>query len=65
MDKGERLRFAALGGGLRASFDNLHAAYSSTDSETDFTAAECAALPRAEGDVLGVILAARGRGMVT
>ena len=64
MTKGEQLRFAAFSAALRACFDNLHAAYSSQDSETYFTVAECAALQRCEGDVLGVILAARGRGMV-
>jgi len=64
MSKCERLRFAALGGGLRACFDNLHACYSSTDSADYFTVTECAALQEAEGTVLGVILAARSRGMV-
>jgi hypothetical protein len=64
MTAGERLRSAALGTGLRSSFHNLNACYSSADSAVFFTASEAQTLQQAEGLVLGVILAARSRGMV-
>jgi len=64
MTAGERLRCAALGTGLRSSFHNLKACYSSTDSDVFFTAPECSLLQQAEGLVVQVILSARNRGMV-
>ena len=59
----DRFRFKVLGGGLRASFHSIHAAYVSDDAPTFFEAFEVKLLEEAEGLLLKVILSARSRGL--